>query len=620
MAFAPIALTIPQYEDFPNQFLKFYEPGTTTPKLMATDIGGLTTLAKAQLNNSGFPTTDGSTLFIPFVNANYDLFLFPTATEADNNDTSNALRFANNIDNSSTAGTNAYDNSTSGLEATTVQGAIDEVVEVRKERYVTYGDFGADPTGVLDSASAIQAAIDFCADNQVQLRGEKGTFKVLSRLLVPKRNGFKWIMERGCVLDSSSAPTAFFTIDLYSDRAVGVSTDFTEGFSLDGGMVIPSDVIGSYGIALFFVLNTSSIRNIEIRGGDGGLLITKSFYGFYENIKIKDQADIGFSLLTGGTGDTGVNANYYKGLFITGCKHNMVFEDLPGSSANVAIFDSCTFENSKETSVKILSVRPVKFSGCYFEGNFSDGAGAGDVVEIDALDATIILEGGFMNTNLTHDPDAFSVSGDNTVRITDFDVFKKKGTITNFYNPAIFRVDYLNDSPNSDFSNSGSGYATKKDSNAATKRMVPHIDGSTAGKTIAPISGTNNNASSEAVTDLVEIDITTGQLRSGWSFVFQAISYESNSINLTRRGLSVIIHISAFKDGTEFNINTTVVSSQLRLSSASGVYTVTSDGTSKITVAWDGQSAGDPHTQDIQWQIRDFVCRTNGDIVGVNLL
>lgn len=100
MAFAPIALTIPQYEDFPNQYLKFYEPGaTTTPKLMATDATGSTTLAKVQLSDSGFPTTSGA-IFIPFVNANYDLWLFPTAAEADADDTINALRFAINIDNS----------------------------------------------------------------------------------------------------------------------------------------------------------------------------------------------------------------------------------------------------------------------------------------------------------------------------------------------------------------------------------------------------------------------------------------------------------------------------------------------------------------------------------------
>jgi hypothetical protein len=97
MAFAPIALTIPQYEDFPNQWLKAFEQGTTTPLVMATDATGGTTVAKFQLDSLGFPVTAGSARLIPFINGRYDLWLFPTAAEADANDTSNAIQFADNL-------------------------------------------------------------------------------------------------------------------------------------------------------------------------------------------------------------------------------------------------------------------------------------------------------------------------------------------------------------------------------------------------------------------------------------------------------------------------------------------------------------------------------------------
>ena len=97
MAFAPIALTTPQYEDFPNQFLKAFIQGTTTPLAMATDATGGTTLAKAELDATGFPITAGSARFIPFIDGDYDLWLFPTAAEADANDTTNAIQFADDL-------------------------------------------------------------------------------------------------------------------------------------------------------------------------------------------------------------------------------------------------------------------------------------------------------------------------------------------------------------------------------------------------------------------------------------------------------------------------------------------------------------------------------------------
>lgn len=97
MAYAPIALTMPQYEDYANWYLKAYTQGTTTPLSMATDSGGGTTLAKSEIDANGFPTTDGSARFIPYINGAYDLWMFPTSAEADANDTSNAIQLADNI-------------------------------------------------------------------------------------------------------------------------------------------------------------------------------------------------------------------------------------------------------------------------------------------------------------------------------------------------------------------------------------------------------------------------------------------------------------------------------------------------------------------------------------------
>ena len=97
MAYASIALVIPQYEDYPNYWLKAYEQGTTTPLAMATDATGGTTAAKFEVDAQGFLKTAGGVRLIPFIDGDYDLWLFPTAAEADNNDTTNAIQFANNL-------------------------------------------------------------------------------------------------------------------------------------------------------------------------------------------------------------------------------------------------------------------------------------------------------------------------------------------------------------------------------------------------------------------------------------------------------------------------------------------------------------------------------------------
>ena len=97
MAYAPIAFTAPNYRDNANEWIKAYEPGTTTPKVMALESNGGTQVAKLQLNADGFIVSAGAALVIPYLSGAYDLWLFPTEAEADVNNTANAIRLADNI-------------------------------------------------------------------------------------------------------------------------------------------------------------------------------------------------------------------------------------------------------------------------------------------------------------------------------------------------------------------------------------------------------------------------------------------------------------------------------------------------------------------------------------------
>ena len=126
MAYAAISYITPQYEDFPNQWLKAYEPATTTPKLMAIDGTGTTTAAKFELNAEGFPRTSGDVLIIPFINGAYDLWLFATEADADANNTVNAFQLADNI----TAPPVAGSSSVNELTVATMMANTNKVYEV----------------------------------------------------------------------------------------------------------------------------------------------------------------------------------------------------------------------------------------------------------------------------------------------------------------------------------------------------------------------------------------------------------------------------------------------------------------------------------------------------------
>ena len=99
MSYQPVSGIVPQYSTDDNElangyYLKFYEANTTTPLSMATDSSGATLLVKCKLSSAGFPISnplDNSTVFIPHVNANYRLVIYPTEADANANNTASAL-------------------------------------------------------------------------------------------------------------------------------------------------------------------------------------------------------------------------------------------------------------------------------------------------------------------------------------------------------------------------------------------------------------------------------------------------------------------------------------------------------------------------------------------------
>jgi len=101
--YTQIASTVPQYSKnaggaaASGYFIKFYADGTTTPISMATDSTGGTLLVKSELDSLGYPTTDGSSIFTPYIDQSYKLALYTNETDADNNTFASAVWVIDNI-------------------------------------------------------------------------------------------------------------------------------------------------------------------------------------------------------------------------------------------------------------------------------------------------------------------------------------------------------------------------------------------------------------------------------------------------------------------------------------------------------------------------------------------
>ena len=189
MAYFAIAFIAPNYRDYSNQWLKAYEPGTTTPKAMALDSAAAVTVAKLQLNADGFLKSAGDALVIPYIEGAYDLWLFPTSAEADANDTSSAVRVADDINASGSGGelSQAYEFATvAAMTASTLTFPVGKVLKTKGyysindgggAEYIVSTTVSVDGFGdhVITGAVAILKTDGWVNAKQYGLKGDRTT-------------------------------------------------------------------------------------------------------------------------------------------------------------------------------------------------------------------------------------------------------------------------------------------------------------------------------------------------------------------------------------------------------------------------------------------------------------
>jgi hypothetical protein len=98
MSLSPVAFIAPNYRDFKGDWIKFYQPGTTTPKTIYLDGTGLSAVSKIELNADGFMSSAGGAIVTPYIEGAYDAYIFASEQSADSNDTNNAVRIADNLE------------------------------------------------------------------------------------------------------------------------------------------------------------------------------------------------------------------------------------------------------------------------------------------------------------------------------------------------------------------------------------------------------------------------------------------------------------------------------------------------------------------------------------------
>lgn len=369
MTFLPAQQLSTPFEDYPNQFLKCFLQGTTTPLSMATDSTGGTLLAKAEISGGGTPPigfikTAGGAIFQVYLDAPFDAWIFPTASEADANDTSNAIQIANNInlelinaDVSKTYGTVAEMVADEGLSvgdfvvtagySTTGDGGGNgfEIVasgtgtadggsfidlDTHQAKGLFPGDiiqalqFGAKGDGITVDTTASQALAAFTDD--VYFPDTGNTYILNDRLL----------FERSGVTVRGDGETQLKWTTLGAARQVGTpASRWTQGANIRDGIRVEGSSFTLKDIVLQGndVATYVGANNMVVITGDssssrqGGAII--------ENVEIFD------------VGDRGIWFSFFDNIVVKDCfLHNIAFYG--------GIFFSCTNIKFKDNLIKTI--------------------------------------------------------------------------------------------------------------------------------------------------------------------------------------------------------------------------------------------------------------------------
>ena len=359
MAYLPAQQLSTTYEDYPGYFLKCYLQGTTTPLSMATDSTGGTLLAKAEVSSGGtvqigFIKTAGGAIFQPYLNSPYDAWLFPTSSEADVNDTSNAVMIADNVD---------LEQATAGLEKTfdTVAAMVADTSlivgdKVRTYGYIAIGDGGDNQYDVVAAGTGTDDGGSFIDLDTLQAQGLFPGGKIL-------------IDQFGADESIANNATAMGNALIYGG-SIG-ETVFALGkvYTFGNTVNVPNNT-GLVGIGFGFASNRRTVFIYDGANSTKAITVTSAFYCRIEHfqlIGLDDAAAITTAAQTGLSIES--NSNYMKNVTVQGFASGFKVDG--GDTVFTLMFDNCRSQFCINAYLVVLA-NHVHFKGCWGSG-FTDG-------------------------------------------------------------------------------------------------------------------------------------------------------------------------------------------------------------------------------------------------------